>query len=281
MREKPTYRDMLEDFLPEKSSPLYHLNADYTATAIERGTQIADIMEEHVPVRGSRVLDMGCGEGGVAIAFALRGAEVTALDASQERIERMKVWASEHGVEVDGVVGNAIETGLPGGHYDIVVCNDFLEHVSSPQALAIEIERLLKDDGYLYLSNLGKLSIFGLLKDPHLALFGITWMPRWMAKFYAEKVRRRTQAYSVYVVPTHRYLKRIFGKAGMDLTRITSEDPVEKIRNPQSISAGPKRRAMLAARKLGLTWLALRLLESRLNQFFLDMLTYVGKKRVV
>jgi 2-polyprenyl-3-methyl-5-hydroxy-6-metoxy-1,4-benzoquinol methylase len=279
MKEKPTYSELLEDFLPEKSSPLYHLNADYTSTAIERGTQIVDIMEKHIPVRGSKVLDMGCGEGGVAIAFALRGAEVTALDVSPERIERMEVWASEHGVEVNGVVGNAIETGLPGDHYDIVVCNDFLEHVPSPQALAHEVERLLTDEGFLYLSNLGRLSIFGLLSDPHLALFGLTWMPRWLAKTYAEKIRHRTQTYSVYVVPTHRYLKKVFGKAGMELTRITTEDPAEKIRNPDLISAGPKRKAMLAARKLGLTWLALRLLESRLNQFFLDMLTYVGKKK--
>lgn len=279
MKEKPTYRELLEDALPEKSSPIYHCNADYAFTAIERGTQIVDVMERHTPVRGSRVLDMGCGEGGVAIAFALRGGEVTALDVSPERIERMKVWASEHGVAVKGVVGDALETGLPGGHYDIIVCNDFLEHVRQPQALANEIERLLKEGGHLYLSNLNRLSIFWFLSDPHLALFGLTWMPRWLARIYAEKIRRRTKTYSVFVIPTHRYLKRIFGKAGVELTPIGPENPAEKIVNPHLIKSGPKRRAMLVARKLGLTWLVLRLLDSRLNQLFLDMLTYVGEKR--
>ncbi|MBF8267065.1 MAG: Methyltransferase type 11 [Dehalococcoidia bacterium] len=279
MKEKPTYRELLEDSFPEKSSPLYHRNADYAFTAIERGTQIVDIMEKHVSIRGSRVLDLGCGEGGVAIAFALRGGQVTALDASPERIERMKVWASEHGVAVEGVAGDALETGLPSGHYDVVVCNDFLEHVRAPQALAYEIQRLLKEGGHLYLSNLNRLSIFGFLSDPHLSLFGLTWMPRWLAKIYAEKIRRRTESYSVFVIPTHGYLKRIFGKAGVELTSITSENPAEKILNPHLIKSGPKRRAMLAARKLGLTWIAFRLLDSRLNQLFLDMLTYVGKKR--
>ncbi|MFC1935242.1 class I SAM-dependent methyltransferase [Chloroflexota bacterium] len=279
MKEKPTYRQLLEEFLPNKSSPLYKDNAEYAFTAIERGNLIADIVEKYTPVRGSKVLDLGCGEGGVAIAFALRGAEATALDISEGRIERMKVWASEHNVSVNGVIADALEIGLPSGQFDIVICNDLMEHVSQPQELAYEIYRLLKEHGYVYLSVPNKLAIFSFFRDSHLNLFGITWMPRWLAKIYAVKIRRRTTTYTVFVIPTHRYLKRIFSKARIELMSVFTEDPAEKIVNPYLMNPGPKRRALMAAKKLGLTGLALRLLDSGFKQFFLDTITYVGKKK--
>lgn len=279
MKDKPTYRELLEKALPDKASPFYQQNADYAFSAIERGNAIADVMERYAPVPGSRVLDLGCGEGGVAIAFALRGGEVTALDATPDRIERMEVWASEHGVEVKGVAVDALENGLPGGYFDIIVCNDFMEHISRPQALAYEIDRLLKDGGYLYLSNQNRLSIFGFLRDPHLSLFGITWMPRWLAKVYVEKIRRRAKTYTVFTIPTHGYLKKIFSKTRVELTPIPSSTPAEKIRNPHLMKPSIKRSFMLVAKKLGMTRLALWLLGSRLNQLFLDMLTYVGEKQ--
>ena len=278
MTEAPAYRELLEEFLPDQSSPLYRLTAEYAFTAIERGFLIADIVERWMPVRGSKVLDIGCGEGGVAIAFALRGGDVTALDVAPARIERMNVWASEHGVAIGGIVADARKTSLPDGQYDIVICNDFMEHVSQPQALAYEVERLLKDGGCLYLSVQSRLSVFGFLSDPHLGLLGITLMPRWLARMYAEKMRRRTTYYSVFVIPTHGYLTRIFSNTRIRLTSVTTGDPGAKIANPHLINSSPKRKAMLAAQKLGLAKLAFRLLDSRFNQFFLDALTYVGKK---
>jgi len=280
MKESRSYRELLEEFLPDKSSPLYELTAEYAFTAVDRGLLIADVMQGYVPVSGSRVLDMGCGEGGVAIAFALRGAEVTALDISPGRIERMEVWASEHNVSVHGVVADSLDNGLPDGRYDIVICNDFMEHVTQPQSLAYQIERLLKDGGYLYLSNQNRLSIFGFLKDPHLGLFGITWMPRWLAKIYAERIRRRTKHYTVFVIPTHRYLKKVFSKTSIELTPIASGNPAEKIISPHLIKAAGKRRVMMAAKKMGFTGLAIRLLDTRFKQLFLETLNYVGEKKV-
>lgn len=279
MKENPTYRELLEEALPDKSSPFYKQNADYALGAIERGATIADVVEQYTPLGESKILDIGCGEGGIAIAFALRGGEVTALDAASDRIERMKVWASEHGVDVRGIAGDALDNGLPGGHFDIIVCNDFMEHISRPQALAYEIDRLLKDGGHLYLSNQNRLSIFGFLRDPHLSLFGITWMPRWVAKFYVEKIRRRAETFTIFTIPTHSYLKKIFSRTSVELTLIPSGTPAEKIRNPHLMSPSIKRSLMLGAKKLGMTRLGLWLVGSRFNQFFLDMLTYVGEKK--
>ena len=279
MRENSTYRELLEEFLPDRSSPLYQVTAEYAFSAVERGLLIADIIEKHTAVQGSRVVDLGSGEGGVSIAFALRGAETTALDAEPDRIDRMNVWASEHNVYVNGMVADAMETGLPDGQFDIVICNDLMEHVRQPQKLAYEINRLLKEGGIAYLSVPNKLSIFGFLRDSHLGLTGIIWMPRWLARIYAERIRRRTKYYTVFVVPTHRYLKKIFREAGIELTPVFTESPSEKIINPHLMNPSPKRKMLMIMRKLGLTGIALRFLNSEFKQLFLDTLTYVGHKK--
>ena len=279
MTGKLTYRELLEDSLPDKSSPLYQMNLDYALSAIERGGIIAEIMEEHIPFSGCKVLDLGCGEGGVAIAFALKGAAVTALDVSPDRIERMKVWSKEHGVVVEGVVASALETGLAPNQYDIVICNDFMEHVAQPQLLAYEIERLLKDGGYFYLSVQNRLSLSGVMSDPHTRLFGLTWMPRWLAKIYAVKIRRRTESYSVYVIPTHNFLNRIFNKTRVKLSPIRSKSAADQISNPKEIHSSSRRIILVTVERLRLSWLAHRILDSTFNQFFLGMLTYVGQKQ--
>ena len=279
MTGKLTYRELLEDSLPDKSSPLYQMNLDYALSAIERGGIIAEIMEEHIPFSGCKVLDLGCGEGGVAIAFALKGAAVTALDVSPDRIERMKVWSKEHGVVVEGVVASALETGLAPNQYDIVICNDFMEHVTQPQLLAYEIERLLKDGGYFYLSVQNRLSLSGVMSDPHTRLFGLTWMPRWLAKIYAVKIRRRTESYSVFVIPTNKYLNRIFNNTTVKLSSLISTNASEQISNPQIVGSKYRRLILVTIKRLRLTWLALRLLDSRFNQFLLGMLTYIGQKQ--
>lgn len=279
MKEKPTYRQLLEESLPDRSSPLYDLSAEYAFGAVDRGNLIADILEGYTSVPGSKVLDLGCGEGGVAIAFALREANTTALDASPDRIHRMSVWASEHNRYVKGVVADAIETGLPDGQFDIVICNDLMEHVRQPQKLAYEINRLLKVGGVAYLSAPNRLSLFGFFRDSHLGLAGIIWMPRWLARIYAERIRRRTKNYTVFVVPTNRYLKKIFLKAGIELTPLFTESPSEKIINPHLMNPSLKRKMLMVVKKLGLTGMALQILDSRFKQLFLDTLTYVGQKR--
>jgi ubiquinone/menaquinone biosynthesis C-methylase UbiE len=48
-----------------------------------------------------RVLDVGAGSGGTAIALAARGYAVTAIDASAKMVERMRARAAERGVAVD------------------------------------------------------------------------------------------------------------------------------------------------------------------------------------
>ena len=66
-----------------------------------------------------RALDLACGEGRNAIWLAQRGWDVTALDFSARGVERGRQAATEAGVEVTWVVGDALTHDLP--EVDLVV----------------------------------------------------------------------------------------------------------------------------------------------------------------
>lgn len=64
-------------------------------------TEVAAILEATRPPSGGRVLDLGCGAGAHAVAFAARGFRVTGVDRSATLLEAAARAASEAGVDVE------------------------------------------------------------------------------------------------------------------------------------------------------------------------------------
>jgi 2-polyprenyl-3-methyl-5-hydroxy-6-metoxy-1,4-benzoquinol methylase len=80
---------------------------------------------------GRRVLDVGCGSGGLARALKAAGAaHVAGIEANPVAAAR----AREHADSV--VQGNVLEVGLPftAGEFDYVIFADVLEHLEDPSA---------------------------------------------------------------------------------------------------------------------------------------------------
>jgi len=91
----------------------------------ERGRReaegIARVLERHGVPRGSRVLELGCGIGRVAIPLARLGYRVTCLDFSRPFIDRARERARLEGVEgLATVVGDAfrVDDALAGQVFD-------------------------------------------------------------------------------------------------------------------------------------------------------------------
>ncbi len=68
---------------------------------------------------GKTVLEIGCGTGTNAIAFARRGYRVTAVDYVELAVRRARERARKAGIEIDFRVGDATRMDL-GGPYDVV-----------------------------------------------------------------------------------------------------------------------------------------------------------------
>ena len=101
-----------------------------------------------VGVRGQRILDLGTGVGFLAIRFAQSGADVTAIDISQEQIAEATRCAAAFGVGVDFRVGRAEETGMPTRSFDVVTASQWWLYFDKSLAIP-EVLRLLKPGGFL------------------------------------------------------------------------------------------------------------------------------------
>ena len=78
-----------------------------------------EIMKLKSPVRPTRVLDMGCGEGKDAVFLARNGYIVSAFDLSERGLEKGKELADKYGVNVDFFRADIMDYRL-NGFYDVI-----------------------------------------------------------------------------------------------------------------------------------------------------------------
>ncbi len=101
-----------------------------------------------------RILDVGCGGGILSEAMAVKGAVVTGLDVNDAAICCAKAHALQNHVTIDYVC-QPIESFVA-EQFDAITCLEMLEHVQEPQFVIEHCARLLKPDGYLFLSTLNR-----------------------------------------------------------------------------------------------------------------------------
>ncbi|WP_447594766.1 bifunctional 2-polyprenyl-6-hydroxyphenol methylase/3-demethylubiquinol 3-O-methyltransferase UbiG [Stenotrophomonas rhizophila] len=112
---------------------------------------------QRVPLRGARVLDIGCGGGLLSEALAKEGADVTAIDLAPELVKVARLRSLESGVTVDYRVQAAEDLAAEQpGSFDVVTCMEMLEHVPDPGAIIAACHRLLKPGGQLFLSTVNR-----------------------------------------------------------------------------------------------------------------------------
>lgn len=100
------------------------------------------------PLKGRKILDLGCGFGEASVWLALQGAKVTALDISSQMLKCVRVLAEKYGVKERIVLVKAAAEKLPlkSANFDLVFGGNILHHVDI-DAAAKQIKRVLKPAG--------------------------------------------------------------------------------------------------------------------------------------
>jgi ubiquinone/menaquinone biosynthesis C-methylase UbiE len=106
---------------------------------------------DRVVASGPRVLELGCGEGNLAIELSRRGLLVDAVDLSTERIARAKAKADAHALQspVEFVVGDLNVMSFHHNTYDCIVAHDSLHHILKLDNLLKEVHNALKPGGVI------------------------------------------------------------------------------------------------------------------------------------
>lgn len=95
---------------------------------------------------GTKVLDVGCGNGAVALAVASLGCEVLGVDVNGPSIEQARKVNRFRNARFEVVAEKGFDLKEK---FDLIICSEVLEHLFHPQPLVNTMARHLKHDGYL------------------------------------------------------------------------------------------------------------------------------------
>jgi cyclopropane fatty-acyl-phospholipid synthase-like methyltransferase len=115
------------------------------------------LIKQYLSLDGLRVLDFGCGMGGMTIWIAQQfDCRIDGYDIDKNHIEISNALLAKHGPH-DGRIKFHLQNILeypPEGKYDVIFMNDVAEHIAFPVLSAIleKLKECLADDGVLFVS---------------------------------------------------------------------------------------------------------------------------------
>lgn len=122
------------------------------------------------PLKGLRILDIGCGGGILAEPLARMGAKVTGLDATAPAIAAAKQHAKQSGLEIDYRL-STIERFKPSAKFDVVVASEVLEHVADAESFLQNAASMLRPGGVLVITTINRTLrslTFGIIAAEHI-----------------------------------------------------------------------------------------------------------------
>lgn len=163
---------------------------DFAASCVNRGRALRDRVSPVIGRRRGRHLDVGCGYGGMLVAFAEIGFEVRGFDIMPVLVPLAKANCADFELGDVVTIGDVLDPDFMAmqGSFDLITLVDVIEHVDHvPRTLDALVEAL-KPGGFLMFEIPNKDFLPWIGRDGHYALFGITQLERERAGAYHQQI---------------------------------------------------------------------------------------------
>ncbi|MBL4871173.1 MAG: bifunctional 2-polyprenyl-6-hydroxyphenol methylase/3-demethylubiquinol 3-O-methyltransferase UbiG [Robiginitomaculum sp.] len=157
------------------------------------------VPDASLPLKGLRVLDVGCGGGLLCEPMARLGAHVTGVDALEKNVKIATTHALKSDLDIDYRYGTV--EGLSDTPFDVVLNMEVLEHVTNPPQFIKDCAQMTRDGGMLFCSTLNRTA-----KAFTMAIFGAEYVMNWLPK--------GTHQYAKFIKPLE--LVRMLKDAGLN-----------------------------------------------------------------
>lgn len=209
---------------PDDADPKVRMWLDFALSSVERGRLAIQTLGGRAAVRGASVLDVGCAYGGFLVAAREAGAaSACGIDLAADLLELARRQLSDYRVRAELRQADITDWNSVAdlGAFDLILCNDVIEHVRDPAACVHHLARLLRPGGSVYLEIPNARCVDFLLHDGHFGEFGVTLLPP--APSVAWLRRRLAQPDAVLYAALGYYLA-LLSREGL-ATRLANELP--------------------------------------------------------
>lgn len=227
-----------------------------TDAAQARARGARRILETVRPLRGTRVLDVGAGDGTILEAFPdalLRiGIDIDPVSTARGRAR----FGGDSRVLF--VLADGAALPFSKDTFDAIMLYDVLEHVPDVEGVVREVSRALRPRGVVLVTAANRWSPITMVDDPHAHLPVLAVLPPRVSEAVVHGLLRRPRKVpGIYPrLPSWATLRNAFLRSGIELRLISN---LRKIDDPLEVLSPWRRALAVMLRRLGMA----RLLRAR------------------
>ncbi len=157
-----------------KFKPLHMFNPIRIEYILEKISNHFRREDEDLPLKGLKLLDIGCGGGLISEPMSRLGANVTGIDASLNNIKIAESHSKKNNLKIN-YLNTSPEQFSNGQEFDVILNLEIIEHVEDVNLYFKSCAKLLKKNGIMFTATLNR-TFTSYIK----AIVGAEYILRWL-----------------------------------------------------------------------------------------------------
>ena len=157
-----------------KFKPLHMFNPIRIEYILEKISNHFERKDDDLPLKGLKLLDIGCGGGLISEPMSRLGANVTGIDASLNNIKIAESHSKKNNLKIN-YLNTSPEDFLNDEKFDVILNLEIIEHVEDVNLYFKSCAKLLKKNGIMFTATLNR-TFTSYIK----AIVGAEYILRWL-----------------------------------------------------------------------------------------------------